>query len=213
MQSFRRLRTGKSAARRRKIALGARIVLYGITLPLIALTLWMGVSAGVPQAILVGVACLGGLALLLRRPLPEGRAEVPLLTLCAQGIQIEPAARPGQKVPLLFLWSELDRIALHRPLRGGPYLRLAVTPAAAMAQGLRPATWGATALTRWTAPAIIIPADLFDCPAARLMDTIGACAAEQGLLASIQNRLDGGMCLSLTEGPDAPGRPMAEAAV
>lgn len=203
MTSVKHLRTGTQAAKARKVALWARIVVGAIVLPLLALTLWFGVREGLHAATVVALVCLAGVVWLLRAPLPEGRAHVPMLTLCAQGIQIEPAARAGRGGPILFLWSEIDRIAVHRPNRGRPYLRIVPSVSAAVSQGLRQGSWVPTPLTRWTRPAVVIPTEVFDCPEAKLIDAIGAFAAEQGLPVRVQNRLDGGLRLWLTAAPAA----------
>lgn len=207
MQTPRQIRTGKAAARTRSQARVARIVICAIFLPCIGFAFWAGTTLGSPVMTLAGVSLLGGLWLLLRLPLPEGRPDVPMLTLCAKGIQIEPAALRGRKGPILFLWSEIDQIEIVWPIRGRPWLRIVPIPAAAVAQGLRPASWVPTVLSRWTIPAVAIPVDLFDGPESMLIDAIGAAATDHDIPARVTNRLDGGWQLLLAEGPEAlPGR-------
>jgi hypothetical protein len=206
MQTPRQIRTGKAAARTRSQARVARIVICAIFLPCIGFVFWAGTTLGSPVMMLGGVALLGGLWLLLRLPMPEGRPDVPMLTLCAKGIQIEPAALRGRKGPILFPWSEIDQIVIVWPIRGRPRLRIVPTPAAAVAQGLRPASWVPTALSRWTIPAVAIPTDLFDGPESLLIEGIGAAARDYGIATRMTNRLDGGWQLVLAQGPgSSPG--------
>lgn len=205
MDALKHLRTGKRAARMLRIAVGARYVLCGLTVPLLALTLWVGMSRGIYSAIAAALLGFSTLGMILRHPLPEGRANVPLLTLGAKGIQIEPAARPGLDRPLLFLWSEIEKIAIHHPMRGRPYLKIVPSLAAAVTQGLRPANWLPSALTRWTRPIIRIRTELFDCPEAKLIDTIGAVAADQGIPVIVQQGLDGGLRLHVDANTSSAG--------
>jgi len=184
----------------------AVIVVCVIFLPVIGFMFWMGRVIDAPVMTLGGVAMLGGLWLLLRLPLPEGRPDVPMLTLCAKGIQIEPAALRGRKGPILFLWSEIDQIVIVWPIRGRPRLRIVPVPAAAVTQGLRPASWVPTAQSRWTIPAVGIATDLFDGPESLLIEGIAAAARDYGIATRMTNRLDGGWKLVLAQGPgSSPG--------
>lgn len=197
MAALKHLRTGKRAARARKTAVWARSLLCAILIPLLVLAFMMGLMSGLISPMLASLIGLALLALVLQMPLYEGRENIAILTLGDKGIQIEPAARPRQTGPLLFLWSEIEQIALVRPVRGRPSLKIVPSITAATAQGLRPVTRLPSILTGWTRPVVRIPTELFDCPESKLLDIIGAAAESGGHSVQVQNSLGGGLRLLL----------------